>query len=288
MVLDRLKSLSRSLSAVRPPASAMGEALNNRLAAAQSAGRRVMCNLGCGTRHHPDWINVDFVGDGVHVLAWDLRYGLPLPDQSCDVVYSSHIIEHFDRAGARQFLCDCRRLLKPAGIVRVVAPDLEGLARSYLSRLAAARRGEPDAAAQYEWSVIELIDQMVRHRSGGEMLEHWCLPEVPAEEFVAERVGTEYWQARQHCKGRKPSRARLEARGVGRFRLGGEVHQWMYDSYSLSRLLTTTGFIDVRSCAAEESRIEDFASFLLDSLPDGATYKPDSFFMEAVAPAARS
>jgi hypothetical protein len=36
--------------------------------------------------------------------------------------------------------------------------------------LDAARRGEHAADDQYEWAVIEFLDQMVRHRSGSEML----------------------------------------------------------------------------------------------------------------------
>lgn len=266
-----------------PPPKPPAEVLADRMEAARRAGRRVMCNLGCGVRHHPDWLNVDFHGDNETVVTWDLRTPLPLPAASCDVVYSSHVIEHFDRQGAREFLLECRRLLVPGGIIRVVAPDLEALARSYISRLDAARRGEAGAADEYEWAMIELIDQMVRHRSGGEMRRHWSLPEVPAEDFVARRVGTEYHRARATCKGSEPDLTPLEAEALGRFRLSGEVHQWMYDSYSLAVLLASCGFSEVQSCTPIGSRIDGFAEYGLDSLPDGSPYKPDSFFMEAVA-----
>jgi FkbM family methyltransferase len=250
-----------------------------------SRGRPILCNVGCGSRHHPAWINIDFHGDGQTVLQWDLRQGVPLPDASCDAVYSSHTIEHFDRAGARRFLMECRRVLKPGGILRLVAPDLEGLARSYLECLAAAQRGEEGADARYEWIVVELLDQLVRHQSGGEMRRLWCLPEVPAEDFIAQRVGTEYWRAREHCKGRIVSQTTpIEAVTVGQFRLGGEVHQWMYDRYSLGRLMTKAGFVEVRHCSADSSSIEEFAAYNLDTEPDGTVYKPDSFFMEAQNP----
>jgi SAM-dependent methyltransferase len=243
----------------------------------------VKCNLGCGSRHHADWINIDFIGDD-DVLAWDLRDCLPFPDQSCDVIYSSHAIEHFDRAGAHQFLHECRRVLKSKGIIRLVVPDLEGIARSYLACLDAAKCGESGADAKYEWAVIELLDQLVRHQSGGEMLKHWCKPVVPAEEFVAKRVGVEYWRAREQCKGRQLGNSDVTSEYVGKFRLGGEVHQWMYDRYSLGKLLTDCGFVDVRICLADESSIQDFAKYHLDTEPDGSLYKPDSFYIEAVAP----
>lgn len=246
------------------------------------AGRVVLCNLGCGTKHHPDWINIDFFGDANAVFAWDLHNGVPLPNNCCDAVYSSHAIEHFDRLGARRFLAECRRVLKGGGILRLVTPDLEGIARSYLQCLEAAQRNEPGADGRYEWMVVELLDQLVRHESGGEMLKLWCRSEPPAEDFIAQRVGTEYWRARQHCKGRRTSEmAPTDPLAVGRFRLGGEVHQWMYDRYSLGRLLAESGFSSIRVCHAKESSIKDFASYGLDTEPDGSVYKPDSFFMEA-------
>lgn len=251
---------------------------------ARTSGIPVQCNLGCGTRYHPDWINLDFHGNGDDVFAWDLRNGLPFPDQSCDAVYSSHAIEHFDRKGARQFLEECRRVLKPGAVIRLVAPDLEGIVRSYLSVLDAAIREETGAPDKYEWVVIELLDQLVRHQSGGEMLKHWCQPIVPEESFVAKRVGTEYWRAREHCKGRHSDNPSLKAEDVGSFRLGGEVHQWMYDRYSLGRLLGDCGFQDIHSCSANESAIDGFSKYHLDTEPNGTVYKPDSFFIEAKAP----
>ncbi|HEU5408918.1 MAG TPA: methyltransferase domain-containing protein [Nitrospira sp.] len=245
----------------------------------------ILCNVGCGTRYHPTWINIDFHGDGRAVLQWDLRQGLPLPDATCDAVYSSHTIEHFDRAGARRFLLECCRVLKPGGILRLVAPDLEGIARAYLECLAAAQRGEQGADAKYEWIVIELLDQLVRHQSGGEMLKRWSLPEVPAENFIAQRVGTEYWRAREQCKGRVAQQTSpSDAMAVGQFRLGGQVHQWMYDHYSLGQLVINSGFVKVRRCSADSSLIEEFAAYNLDTEPDGTVYKPDSFFLEAQKP----
>lgn len=69
---------------------------------------------------------------------------------------------------------------------------------------------------------------------------------------------------------------------VGRFRLSGEVHQWMYDRYSLSRIMLETGFCEPLPQQAAESRVPNWSSFNLDTLPDGSVRKPDSLFMEAV------
>ena len=65
------------------------------------------------------------------------------------------------------------------------------------------------------------------------------------------------------------------------FRTSGEVHFWLYDKFSLSKLLTETGFRNIKVCRADESRIMNWSSFNLDTNPDGTIYKPDSFYMEA-------
>jgi hypothetical protein len=124
----------------------------------------------------------------------------------------------------------------------------------------------------------------VRHRSGGEMLRYWAADTVPAEDFVAARVGVEYTRARGHWKNRSIPNQEVTATALGIFRLSGEVHQWMYDSYSLGKLLNECGFIEVTACDAKESDIANFVSFSLDTEPDGSVCKPDSFYTEAKAP----
>ena len=236
-IVSRLFSLRCQPSSISANSTNITSVVNSKL----SASENILCNLGCGTRFHPDWLNIDFHGDERSVFSWDLRRGLPLPDHSCDVIYSSHAIEHFDRDGAHSFLLECRRALKPGGTLRLVAPDLEGIVRAYLSCLEDARRGETGAAEKYDWIIIELLDQLVRHQSGGEMLKYWSKTTVPAEEYVAERVGVEYWRARKHCKGRTIENRGYDTMEVGKFRLGGEVHQWMYDRVNLGNLLAEVG-----------------------------------------------
>ena len=94
---------------------------------------------------------------------------LKFPDESFDYVISDQVLEHVE-GPPQDAIDECRRVLKPGGAIRLVAPDLEGIVRAYLSCLEAVRRGEGDAADKYEWIIIELLDQMLRHRSGGEML----------------------------------------------------------------------------------------------------------------------
>lgn len=74
----------------------------------------------------------------------------------------------------------------------------------------------------------------------------------------------------------------MEAYRLGRFRMGGEVHQWMYDRYSLEQLMLSVGLKDPRQESALTSRISGWTDVPLDVLPDRTVRKPDSLFMEAL------
>ncbi|GAK49456.1 methyltransferase type 11 [Candidatus Moduliflexus flocculans] len=165
--------------------------------------------------------------------------------------------------------------------------------------------------ANYEWMMLELYDQTVRERSGGEMAAYLSQASVPNVEFVVQRVGYEakaimekavlkrQGSSTPHPKSKKRERlaswrywrerlikkllgAEYEALKIGRFRQGGEIHQWMYDRYSLRALLEYSGFSHVTPCTATDSAIPRWAEFQLDTDAHGVVYKPDSLFMEAV------
>ena len=275
-------------------------------------------NLGCGGRFRDGWVNVNFASTGVGVIAADLRKGIPFPDQSFDVIYHSHLLEHFPKADAPVFLKDCLRVLRPGGVIRMAVPDLVAIARNYLLALEKARSGIEGWDHNYEWMLLEMYDQVVRNQSGGEMARYLFNETIPNEQFVVDRCGAEVRcivAAVRKCRSNtraaiqsapptvrrffsllcKPHRWRegllrlllgneFEALEIGRFRKGGEVHQWMYDSYSLGKLLADCGFIKVITRNANESYLSDWSSYNLDAEPEGCVYKPDSLFMEAIKP----
>jgi hypothetical protein len=74
-----------------------------------------------------------------------------------------------------------------------------------------------------------------------------------------------------------------EALRVGSFRLGGEVHMWMYDRFSLARLLGQVGFVDVRQVDPHTSAVSDWGQYELD-VRAGEVIDPTSLFMEARKP----
>ncbi len=278
-------------------------------------------NLGCGSRYHPAWTNIDIAPQGPGIIQHNLSLGIPLADASCAVVYHAAVLEHMRRADALAFLQECYRVLQPGGIIRVGVPDLERLCRLYLQKLGVALASNEDAAIDYDWIMLELYDQTVREQSGGEMLTYLRQNPLPNEQFVYAQIGEEGRQLVQTLRRqdtpqlRQPSpttepflrrlrrrvavlpeigKQRLLARllgedglralAIGRFRLAGEVHQWMYDRYSLAQLLKATSFCDPIVQDATSSQIPDWVAFHLDTLSDGTVIKPDLFFMEAMKP----
>jgi hypothetical protein len=160
------------------------------------------------------------------------------------------------------------------------------MAELYLDLLRGALDGDPVARERYEWIVLEMFDQMVRTVSGGAMLDHWGSHPMPAEDFVIKRCGEEAVNVANSLRkhGHTPALRPTTAEAVGAFRLSGEVHQWMYDRYSLGELLGRAGFTSLGVVRADESAIPYFAQYNLDTAPDGTVRKPDSLFMEGVKP----
>lgn len=265
-------------------------------------------NLGCGQRFAAQWTNADLHADQ-DVLAVDLRKPLPFSDETFEVVYHSHVLEHIRPGDAPSFIRECYRVLRPNGTIRVVVPDLETIVREYLKALESALANHPGADHDYDWMLLELYDQAVREESGGLAKTYLASGDIPNLPFVLRRWGeqarnilrasqgspTRSWPLKLRRRFRRavnfcanawsrltstPSRYR--ALQIGLFRESGEIHRWMYDRYSLSRLLMSTGFRSPRVMQANSSRIPDWTTFHLDTLDDGSVYKPDSLFMEAV------
>ena len=273
-------------------------------------------NLGCGDRFHRDWTNLDFKSTSSCVRAHDLRRRIPFEDSAVDVAYLSHLLEHLEKKEAQVLLEECFRVLRRGGIIRVAVPDLEQIVRTYLEAFEKASSGDSEWQRHYDWIMLELYDQTVRERSGGAMLEYLRQNPIPNEGFVYERIGTEARRVTQSVEAstnqpnRHPSfgdrlfralrglagrtRDRVlrpllgekdyRALELGRFRMGGEVHRWMYDRFSLARALRHAGFVEPCAVGPSESRIPGWSEFHLDTEPDGTVYKPDSLYMEAVKP----
>lgn len=63
----------------------------------------------------------------------DATKHIPLPANSVDVLYNSHMAEHLDREEVKSFLNEARRILIKNGIIRIVIPDLRKMVDKYLA-----------------------------------------------------------------------------------------------------------------------------------------------------------
>ena len=265
-------------------------------------------NVGCGDTYHPEWTNVDMAAHGPGVRSYNLLKRWPYSDGRFQAVYHSHVLEHFPREKAEGFIRECFRVLRPGGVLRVVVPDLENIAREYVKHLNESLvHPSQEADARYDWIMIELYDQVVRNHTGGQMAEFSRRLKQVDPDYLAERIGC--WDSlsgsQQTTQGQNsPSpwmpgaivkkTVRLLLRGIrrvlysdaqkiGRLRLSGEIHMWMYDRHSLARLLKNNGFENIQLKGPLDSGIPEWSRDGLD-VKDGQVRFPTSLFMEASRP----
>jgi predicted SAM-dependent methyltransferase len=242
-----------------------------------------------------------------------LLKGIPFSNNQFEVIYHSQVLEHIPKEKAADFLMECFRVLKPGGIMRVVVPDLEDIANEYLKYLNKNLENPTSQTEEsYDWILLEMYDQTVRNYRGGQMAEFLRKPELVNENYIIDRIGYVGKSIRNNYFSKKQSKPRQsnliqavkiagvkktsqyifrkiqhlfssEIQKVGSFRLSGEVHMWMYDRFSLSRLLREVGFEQIEVKTPHESNIPQWNKYELD-VKNGAVFDPTSLFMEAIKP----
>lgn len=117
-----------------------------RLEYAAKTKQLLKLHFGCGPRVLKGWINIDlayepyeaylkyytdkFYGESVRgsrdeFFALDItQVGLPLPDDSVDVIFHEDFIEHLDQKNQIVFLSEALRVLRPEAVHRVNTPNL--------------------------------------------------------------------------------------------------------------------------------------------------------------------
>ena len=88
-------------------------------------------HLGCGKRFIPGWTHVD----GLKFDHVDYVSKLDtldfLASESVDIIYASHVLEHFKREEVESVLLEWKRVLKVGGILRLSVPDFAQLIKIY-------------------------------------------------------------------------------------------------------------------------------------------------------------
>lgn len=274
-------------------------------------------NIGCGDNFLKNWYNIDFNSDNEFVIPHNLDTGVPFSSNSFSVVYASHVIEHFSLEKGLFLLGECHRVLVAGGVLRIAIPDLEKIARNYINCLDDVSN-EPNSIIKirnHEWAIIELIDQLVRRKQGGQMKKFLGRQNLENEDFVYSRIGFEGKNLRRQLLKKHLNNDSTNDNGLIIYKLAkkinelflkirlkvafkllgkysysdftewkflktGENHLWMYDRISIVRYLTSIGFEDIRIVKANESQIPNWQEYNLD-IYDSKVRKPDSLFVEA-------
>jgi SAM-dependent methyltransferase len=69
----------------------------------------------------------------INVRYGDIVRGLPIPSNSVELLYCSHVLEHLSLHELRVALHNAFHLLRPGGIFRLVLPDLTFFAQQYIN-----------------------------------------------------------------------------------------------------------------------------------------------------------
>jgi SAM-dependent methyltransferase len=265
-----------------------------------------LINIGCGSKVATcgEWVNVDMnpeLSKGVKYV--NLLNEFPFSEGEFQVVYHSQVLEHFPKENALAFMNECYKILQPGGIIRVVVPDLEFLCTRYLSLLSQCLAGASGMVqTEYELILLKIYDQAVRNKTGGMMSDFLQGLSENDQLYLSGyfgRVGRKIIEGRDKNQSifsmlkkaiRRPEQIfskvsnmlsmQSDHAKLGRFRLSGEIHYWMYDFYSLKRLMLQAGFVDIIKLNPHESLIENWTDYDLDVI-DGQICDPGSLFVEA-------
>jgi SAM-dependent methyltransferase len=269
-----------------------------------SDNHKMYLNLACGDFYvsNENWINLDWHPHGKAVRRANLLESLDFPSDFFDAIYTSHFLEHVPKHRVPSLLDECHRVLKPKGQIRIVLPDFENIVREYITNI---DDGNLELA---EFNIVELIDQCVRQKSGGE-LSSWRYRKdlTPLmKKYISDRTGFQFKEVRFASK-KVPKKRTLKFHRFNIVQFSrvysyivikilpkwfvenhinltttGELHRWVYDFNTMSKLLSDAGFLNIRKLSAKNSDIPNFPIFPLDiDELDRSRKGSESMYLEA-------
>lgn len=91
-------------------------------------------HIGCGKVILPGWTNLDIeAGPGVDIVD-DARTLESIERESCDIIYASHILDHFGRHEIANVLERWHSRLKPGGTLRLAVSDFSQVVAEYTNK----------------------------------------------------------------------------------------------------------------------------------------------------------
>jgi predicted SAM-dependent methyltransferase len=262
-------------------------------------------NLACGDIFVTStlWENCDFAPKSKDVNQVNLLGGLPYADNTFELAYCSHYIEHIPKNEVLNFLQECNRVLKPNGLIRLVLPNFENIAREYIKNI------DQGNLLYSEFNIVEMIDQCTRSESGGELMKWYrkTLVDSTLHSYIKSRTGYVI-----NPNKNKPEFFWIKFKNLNLMKLKfkiqlifsklmisilpewfqlhhvsktatGEKHLWVYDFHSISNILKQAGFSSIVEKDSHNSSNSIFPVFPLDINSNNESRKgTGSMYIEAI------
>lgn len=140
----------------------------------------VNLHLGCGPINHPSFINIDKIpAPHVHYVL-SIENLLPFEDNSVDLIYACHCLEHFPHRRLTKVLREWFRVLRHDGILRLSVPDFDLLLNIYkesgndINCIQKALLGGQEHKFNYHYSTFTARSLTVLlSKTGFRKIEHW-------------------------------------------------------------------------------------------------------------------
>ena len=171
---------------------------------------------------------------GIPIIALDATKTFPLPSSSFDYIYTEHMIEHISFDQARIMLCECNRVLKDGGVIRIVTPSL-----GFMCRVISSDRGALEER-YIQWSVKTFVPTAPKVTNAffmNNFMRNW------GHKFIYDRETL--WIA-------------MELAGFGRISacdINVSEHPDLCGLVNVSRL--PSGFLELESMVVEGSKLRD-------------------------------
>ena len=197
-------------------------------------------------RISPRWITVD-KNDADFNIDFVTERRLPFGNESQDVIYSSHTIEHIEEPVLSNLLHESYRILKNGGYIRLEAPDAEVIIAAYksedrriLDKLSFKSLVDKGMAEDYGEDHIALLGAFSCYVDGGHHVSVLA-PRREVEEKLAtmDLDGFGRW-----CVSLQTEQQRIS---------GGHVNTIYFDK--LRSLLAEAGFVDIQQMSNRRTKI---------------------------------
>lgn len=109
-------------------------------------------HIGAGYNILPGWLNTDCSLNFPADVYLDATKRFPIDPGIFDYVFAEHVLEHLTKREGLNMLRECRRILKPNGVLRLALPDLTQIVTAYQNPM------NPDAYLYLDRRRVSAID----------------------------------------------------------------------------------------------------------------------------------